>query len=479
MFRLFPSTLAALLILTTPALAQYYYDTNGATPGFGDSWSNTSASPEPWDLNTTAHWTTSAAGDTATSTWQSITGLNGSTTTLVDNNVVFNPPAAARVAVGDQNAGANFIIDFGSHDLIRQGGSGTLRLQNPSPTADRNGILRFGGGEINVSDGTLAIGGPQVSGSFIKTGSALLEITSTAETGGNGLTNVVVDTGTLKLGGTTGNYAVNSGTSIQNNGTLQVARDFTVGQLTGNGAITQAGISTSNFTMTIDASVNQTFGGSTPPGTRTLNIVKDGSASVTLSSNSLQHIGTTTVSNGLLSITGTHTGGGTYTVQNGGTLGGDGSIGTNNANVTVEAGGKLAPGTSPGTLTFALGTGELDLSAIGTGDLQFEMGPTSDMVVLSTGILNIGTLDFDEFDFTALGGLAEGDYLLFDSNETIVGSIGEASGIFDGIYQGTLSLINGGQDLNLNIVIVPEPSAMAMVLVAGIGLAVLRRRSRR
>jgi hypothetical protein len=118
----------------------------------------------------------------------------------------------------------------------------------------------------------------------------------------------------------------------------------------------------------------------------------------------------------------------------------------------VNAGGSLAPGASVGTLTMNLGSGTLDVSAVSSGGLKFELNApgTGDQVLLNSGTLNIGTLDFSDFSFTNLGGVAVGTYKLFDAASTITGSIGTASGTFGG-FSATLSRDNINNDVLLNV----------------------------
>jgi hypothetical protein len=72
-------------------------------------------------------------------------------------------------------------------------------------------------------------------------------------------------------------------------------------------------------------------------------------------------------------------------VSAGGTLGGSGTIG---GATTIANGGKLSPGASPGILTFS---SSLNLSAVTASSLVFELGTTSDLVVLTSGALDIGS----------------------------------------------------------------------------------------
>lgn len=172
--------------------------------------------------------------------------------------------------------------------------------------------------------------------------------------------------------------------------------------------------------------------------------------------------------------TGSGTGTGNVTVLSG-TLAGAGTVGAGGA-VTVTLSGSLAPGNSAGTLTFNLGTGTLDISGISAGALEFELGSTSDTVSITTGTLTIGagTLEFNDFAFSLLGGFGVGDYVLFDSTAPIVGSLGaNLTGPLGGGFTGTIQYGDGTNDLVLHVV--PEPGSI-MLALTGLGLLATRRR---
>jgi autotransporter-associated beta strand protein len=195
-------------------------------------------------------------------------------------------------------------------------------------------------------------------------------------------------------------------------------------------------------------------------------VTKSGTGTWTLSGANT-YTGTTSVDAGTLIISGTHTGGAAYTVASGATLGGIGNINTA-ADAGVSILGSLSPGESIGTLHMNLGTGALDISAVGPGSLIFELGATGDQVQLAgSSVLNIGTLDFADFNFTSQSGFGPGTYTLFDTSTSILGSIGIAGGTIDGLAA-TLSFANGDQDLVLQVV--PEPSAFVL---AAIGMLVV------
>lgn len=187
--------------------------------------------------------------------------------------------------------------------------------------------------------------------------------------------------------------------------------------------------------------------------------------------------GTTLVNN----IAGSGTGTNTVTVSNAGTvLGGDGAIG---GDTTMETGTILAPGASEGSTGSLDFDAALDISGLadGTEGLLFELAGIggSDTVTLSSGVLTIGSglLDLDDFDFAALDGFDAGTYTLFDTTQTIVGSLGSnLTGSLEG-QPIALSLANLDQDIIVTVV--PEPATFALIF-GGIAVVIsaLRRRQR-
>jgi autotransporter-associated beta strand protein len=172
------------------------------------------------------------------------------------------------------------------------------------------------------------------------------------------------------------------------------------------------------------------------------------------------YTGTTAVTNGTLRVNGTHIGGGNYSIQNGGTLGGTGLI---DAAIHVLAGGFAAPGNSIGTLTtsnnFTLdGTLQIELAnAAGPG------AGLSDMLDVN-GFFDItnGTL---QFIYT---GSLTNDVYIFAEYDTLAGPFGSIT-VPDGYgidYQ------YGALDNQIALFVIPEPSTLALL---GIGLALVAR----
>ena len=200
---------------------------------------------------------------------------------------------------------------------------------------------------------------------------------------------------------------------------------------------------------------------------------KVGSGTLELSGASTPSGNPVLVQGGTLLITGSLSGS-TVEVQSGGTLGGNGTIGSD---VYILAGGKLSPGTSPDTLTIT-GT-QLDVSdavfGTNTQALVFELGTVSDRVDITTGQfgLGLGVLEFDDFAFTAGPGFGPGTYTLFDSTQDVFGSLGANLAGTIGAFGATLSLADTDNDLVLTVV--PEPGSAALLL-AGLACFGLRRR---
>lgn len=385
------------------------------------------------------------------------------------------------------NNGANYTVG-GSGDItiqrsrsgggiftVTKVGSGTLTLGNASATSHDNLLaldvesastvnLGMTGSNIAVDRGVLINGG----GIVRYTGSSTRELS---------LNNfVTVNNGTFDMNGLN-----NAGAAL---GTL------TIGDGTNNGII--AGGSASNYTVaagyTIEArsgSVNVNLGEASGAG---VILNKTTSGSVTLSQTNT-YTGATNISAGTLFVNGTNSGGGAYTVS-GGTLAGGGAITTaGNAGVTVAAGGQLAPGAASGafgTLAMNLGSGSLDISgAVAASDSQsmlFDLtGTGNDEIVLSnpSSSLDIGNgvLNFDDFAFNAAPDVTAGIYTLFDTSNTIAGTLGSnLSGTINGSLVGRLQLADGGHDIVLNVTAVPEPASFAAMALGSIGLLARRRR---
>lgn len=130
----------------------------------------------------------------------------------------------------------------------------------------------------------------------------------------------------------------------------------TANVILGAGALNVAGTSTSSFAGNITATAGGvlTFAGASNALVSGVysgsgSLVKTGAGTLTLSGTNT-YTGATTISNGTLAVNGRVAGSG-IAVKSGGELAGTGTV----TAVTVESGGTIAPGNSPGTLTLTNG----------------------------------------------------------------------------------------------------------------------------
>ena len=267
-----------------------------------------------------------------------------------------------------------------------------------------------------------------------------------------------------------------------------------LGGLTGNGVVSN---STSGGFRTL-ALINGTTNHFSGILAGKLHLVKDGTGMQVLSGTNT-YTGNTTVSNGILHVTGALTQPGPTTVgasgelRLNGVLGGTSNVTVNgrlsgnaivNPDTTVTGTGILAPGNSPGTMIFSnsltLQPGatlalNLDGYAPGTGYDQVIIGPNG-FFNLSDGVLQIASLD---------PGLTNGTQflILLDQNENSYGY-----GTFSNAPEGTPFELNGvwyqldrvnfdGDAQNdLLLTLIPEPNALTLV---GLGLALVVASRRR
>jgi hypothetical protein len=167
------------------------------------------------------------------------------------------------------------------------------------------------------------------------------------------------------------------------------------------------------------------------------------------------------------------------------TLAGGGLI---NESVTVQAGGTLSPGNSPGTLTFSNLT--LDAGAIITNEI-FSLASHDQIVATNLTVngavtLNLTLTGSAITDPSALTLVDVGDYLGSITNDWLwldgvtqlhegdtfarVSPLDGSNNVFQISYMG-----NDGNDVILHPYAIPEP-ASALVILLGSGLLIARRR---
>lgn len=309
-------------------------------------------------------------------------------------------------------SGSGRLVQVGAGTLILTGSNsytggtvieaGTLQVGNGGAGGVITGdVANAGTLAFNKSNALVFGGAISGSGALVKSGSGTLTLTGNSSfTGGT-----TINAGTLQIGngGTTGVIAG----AIKNNGTLTFNRSDALGiggVISGSGAVVQAGggITTlsngntysggttisagtlvgsaasfgtgaivNNGTLVIDQAADATFiNGLSGTG----DFVKRGAGVLTFTGTSA--IASTTVSGGRLAVDGSLANA-TVTVENGGILGGNGTVGA----IVVQSGGTVAPGNSIGTLnvpgnyTPAAGSiYSVELSGNGQADLILAAG---------------------------------------------------------------------------------------------------------
>lgn len=232
------------------------------------------------------------------------------------------------------------------------------------------------------------------------------------------------------------------------------------------------GISNSASTLTLTGLISGT-GGSVSH-----NFEKDGPGTLVLTAANT-YTGNTTIKAGTLlanNASGSALGANWVQVESGATLGGGGFIG---GTTTIVNGGHLAPGNSAGTLTFTNGLTLLD-GAI----LDFQLGTTSDKLVVSGGALTGPLGGTVTLNLSDAGGFAPGSYTLFDftgattSNfDASIFSLGTLPGGAIGDY--SFAIVGTTLTLTTTASAIPEPAAAAGFFGLGaLGWAAFRHRRR-
>jgi len=252
-----------------------------------------------------------------------------------------------------------------------------------------------------------------------------------------------------------------------------------VDALTGGGTITsgasQSNLGYQNFAFGV-ANGSGTFAGVLANnGAHAGAFVKTGTGAQTLTGAST-YTGSTTVSAGSLIVDGSLANT-AVSVSAGATLGGSGTFG---GLVTFASGAQLAPGSSPGTMTYQNG-----LTLLSGTILNFELGTTGDLILLTGGTLTgpdgTGGLTLN---ISNAGGFAAGTYTLFDFSAS--GVTTNSFDLGDFTFGSTISGFDYGLAFNGNtlaltaaVSAVPEPSTYAALLGLGaLGFAAWRRRFR-
>jgi autotransporter-associated beta strand protein len=404
-------------------------------------WGLSASAVDMYNIGGTQNWANNKWTTGASSATQ------GVTPTAADRAIFNNDAGDGLLTVSQMNATTRSVLGL----VFRN--SGTTVITSGNVTA---ATLTIGGSGIDVRPGAgqVVIGG--LTGGAPDPNNKVLPLLAASQTWqndsldplivlGGGVSNIIdLANFNLTLGGTgAGGFTLpavtlGSGTLTAGGGGPTVIE----GAITGSGAVVKNGAGT----LTLAAA--NTFGGST------------------------------TVNAGTLLVNGTSSGSGAVTVASGATLGGSGLIA---GATTIQAGGTLSPGESPGVLGFSS-----DLTLLGSTLMEIDgltRGLGYDGVDIGGAIAYGGTLELAFGNVTAFGDGAVFNLFDFTSQSgdfASVSSTGFYSGTWADTGNGTFTLIDGDSTLvfaqqtgNLEISVVPEPSAFMLGLggVALLGLA--------
>jgi autotransporter-associated beta strand protein len=439
-----------------------------------------------------------ALGDTTTHT-SGVTVNGAAIFDLGGFSPTFNAPLVINSTANGFDTGAflnsGAAVTYGGTVTLQKqtrfGGSGAILLNN-TITGGGFKIIKDSTGLLELQNsGTVTLGDFQGNrGTLQVDGGTILNVTSidvgTGNSVGAGLTlngGSVSSSGLSRFGqgsGTaSGSLTLNSGTltvPALTKGSLTFNVNFNGGTLKANAAsatffsaattaLVKAGgafIDDGGHAITIGRSLDHdvTGLGATPDG----GLTKSGVGTLTLTGNNT-YTGATNVTDGKLVVDG-NISTSTTTVEDGGTLGGSGTVGA----VTVQSGGTLAIGSSPGTMTYT-GDLTLDLGSISNFEINaFTPGNYDLALAALTGTqtvnFNGGTLNLlFQSGFSTTGTVKIFDFDLYTGTGfTTVSATGLASG-----YTASFNKTNG------IVTVVPEPSAAALIGSFGL-LALLRRR---
>lgn len=244
---------------------------------------------------------------------------------------------------------------------------GTLKISHLSNGGDyiNHGVLVF-----NKETGTgsnMYLNGLSGAGSLIKEGGGVLLLNGDkAYTG-----NTYINNGFIQAQGKNA-LGVNGAVTVAENGQLVIWTDLSVGSLAGEGTINLSRKNANQTANTLIVGGDDTstaFNGiiSGDDG----GLTKTGEGALTLAGINT-YTGSTTVNNGLLEVNGSLAS--EVTINNGGTLGGRGNLGS-----VMVNGGRLAPGNSIGTLN----TDSVDFSGGGVYEVEVDAAGHTDLLNVS------------------------------------------------------------------------------------------------
>ncbi|QTN32380.1 autotransporter-associated beta strand repeat-containing protein [Akkermansiaceae bacterium] len=385
-------------------------------------------------------------------------------------------------------------MNAGESLIINGGGNFSGALTSFSGTNKWQGPVTIGstGTRIGASaNATLEVSGVIDSG-VVSTGLNIRTANVTDSTvilsGANtylGDTNLVV--GKLQIAG--GNDRLPIGTRLNMTGsTLANATEFDLNGFnqevaglslsTGSASfnsVNNSSSTASTLTVNTAAASPSSYGGKLAGN---LALTKTGADTLTLTGTSNAYTGATDVSGGTLIVNGNITTSVQTTVASGATIGGSGSVGA----LTIQSGGFVAPGNSPGILNtgnyIQAGTYAAEISGL-TAGTQHDQIITAGTVDITNGSLTTlfsGTYAVNDMVFLLLNDSTDaisGTYTGF-AQGAVVSNYGGLDWQISYIADSAGSTFTGGNDIAL--MAVPEPNVAA--LLGGLGALLLLHRRR-
>ena len=329
-----------------------------------------------------------------------------------------------RTVAGVGNAGADQVLEINATSLAFFNGSGGSILLNEAnglSLANIDGFNPSSASDVNISSTT---GDITVTNSTSVTSNASMTLNAIAG-------NVTVSNA---LTSASGNITLQAGADVVSSG-ASGSVTTTSGNLFFTGDSDSSGSGTITFDRPINVgsgtatfSLNSTNGTVSDVISGTGNVVKSGSGTLTFTDPNT-YSGTTTVNAGRLNLTGSITS--NTTVASGGTLGGTGTINSANT-LTLQSGGHVAPGNSPGILnsgsvSFASGSSfDVEIGGTSPGNAS-----TNHDQLVVTGTVNLGSATLTTSAFNGFVPTAGNTFaiLLNDSSDAITGT-------FNGLAEG-------------------------------------------
>ena len=311
------------------------------------------------------------------------TTINEGTLEISDLDNIGGDTGGLVFAGGTLRLGTGFADDLSTRGISLLLAGGTI---------DTNGIsLSLSGGLGSGLGGLTLVGGGVFTVNGISTYSGATSIVNGGLILNGGASNRLSSATGLTLGGGMTSGFLQLGDAVGGVSDLTVASLATLGTGTGNAIIGGAGTAS---VLTINQAASTDYAGrigGSNANENNLSIVKSGTGTLTLSGADLTYTGTTTVSAGVLNITGSP------------------GAALTTTGITV-AGGATLNLLNGGGQAIDLGSGVLDLGAgLGTTTLGFELGSTSayDRIITSATATTSNTV---LLNLVGLNGAGAGDY---------------------------------------------------------------------